>query len=64
MATKNKRAKTMPKTSMKSVKGGAWYAKYDGMDGAAKQEPLTLVAPTVQVQAEIPQDQLSFNYGK
>ena len=66
MATKNggKRAKSMAKTSMKAVKGGAWYAKFDGVDGSDKQEPLTLLAPTVQVQSGLPLEQVAFNYGK
>ena len=64
MATKNKRAKAMPKGSMKSVKGGAWYAKFDGVDGSAKQESLTLLSPTVQGQSGLPLEEVSFNYGK
>lgn len=61
MATKNgKRAKTMPRKSMKAVKGGAWYAKFDGVDGSLKAAEKT----PAQGGESLPLEEVSFNYGK
>lgn len=30
-------AKPMTRKSLKSTKGGAWYAKFDGVDGSSAQ---------------------------
>lgn len=60
MATKknSKRTKTMAKASMKAVKGGAWYAKFDGVDGSS------FAPASPKSQDGLPLEEVSFNYGK